>query len=163
ATVTFTLTLNDNGVGTRTLGKWALYADVSTGDNAGLCGFGVALLNYSAPSARTPLGNYTSPSKTDSNGELLEPQPTGWDTSRVPTSDGYLLTPSDYALYPPATTFDTSTTGTLNTKANVLLPGFIDGYSIPDQTIYTSATILTVTKNLVPEPASLATLLLAAP
>jgi len=69
ATVTFTLALNDAGTGAVSAGKWALYADVSAGDNAGLASYGVALLNYSAPLSRTPTGQFTDSSFTnpDSN------------------------------------------------------------------------------------------------
>src|SRR3954470_9656411 len=49
AVVTFTLSLNDdgfgNGGGTSTPGMFAIYADVSQGDNFGLFAFGVDLVD----------------------------------------------------------------------------------------------------------------------
>jgi len=83
ATVTYTLVLNDNN-GTNTFGanKWSLYADVSTGDNAGLAGFGVALTNYSSASGKLAVGAYQmSSGQTDANGDPIPSQPTGWDTA----------------------------------------------------------------------------------
>src|SRR5687767_9420945 len=42
-TVTYTLTLADNGTGTPTPGNFAVYAESSLSDNAGIFGFGIDL------------------------------------------------------------------------------------------------------------------------
>jgi hypothetical protein len=47
STVTYTLVINDNGSGATTPGSYAVYADVSQGDNAGLASYAVSLFNVS--------------------------------------------------------------------------------------------------------------------
>jgi len=82
ATVTYSLSLNDNGAGVATPGSWALYADVSQGDNAGLVGYGAQLANNTTAASRTPFGQYQY-------GGANDPPPpdfiAGFSNSRVAT------------------------------------------------------------------------------
>ena len=60
ATVTFTLSIDDDGHGSYQQGLFAVYADVSKGDNGGLHGFGVDLKGpVSAIFSMVPAGIFT--------------------------------------------------------------------------------------------------------
>jgi len=86
ATVTYTLALNDFGAGTLSTNSWALYADVSVGDNAGLAAFGAALTNYTSPTItnlRLAAGQFLDADTDPDTGDPLLPNlPTAFTTAR---------------------------------------------------------------------------------
>ena len=58
STITYTLTINDDGSGNFVVGDYAVYADVSQGDNAGLASFAVKLLNIKTLTNFSPKAIY---------------------------------------------------------------------------------------------------------
>ena len=58
STITYTLVINDDGSGNFTSGSYAVYADTSQGDNAGLAQYAVQLLNVKTLTNFSPKALY---------------------------------------------------------------------------------------------------------
>lgn len=88
ATITYVLSLNDNGAGVKTTGSYAVYAYTSAGDNSGLASFTITTTGQSTTLSRSPQATFA-----DDNG-ILDNKSSGFTTLRSAGSSGVATTGS---------------------------------------------------------------------